>query len=228
MLLALAVAVTRPLAGQQRKWEVAIGGVAMPSGRAIDFEGHRHMATGTGVGAEFLAGRGRISLWGRAVATDFAAQTETATFGAQTETATMAVATIGDIDVRGRLRVGYFSLEGGIVRRVVTGQFAAQTWQGLRFGGRLHLRAGEGAFYFEGAAGYSPTLRSSGADATGKGMDFESALRFAPPRAPLWLSLGYRLERRDLPGLTGTQFERISGIVVAGGLSLHGGSRPQQ
>jgi hypothetical protein len=219
VLLALAVAVTRPLAGQQRKWEAAVGAVAMPSGRAIDFEGRRHMATGTGVGAEFLAGRGRISLWGRAVATDFAASADTAT---------MAVATVGDIDVRGRLRMGYFSFEGGVVRRVVTGQFAAQTWQGLRFGGRLHLRAGEGAFYLEGAVGYSPTLSSSGADATGKGMDFESALRFAPPRAPLWFSLGYRVERRDLPGLTGTQFERISGIVAAGGLSLHGGSRPRQ
>jgi len=219
VLLALAIAVTRPLVGQQRRWEVAIGGVAMPSGRAIDFEGHRHTATGTGRGVEFLAGRGPISLWGRAVATDFAAPADTAT---------MAVATIGDVDVRGRLRVGQLSLEGGVVRRVVTGQFAAQTWQGLRFGGRLHLRAGEGAFYLEGAVGYSPTLSSSGADATGKGMDFESALRFAPPRAPLWFSLGYRVERRDLPGLTGTQFERISGIVAAGGLSLHGGSRPRQ
>jgi hypothetical protein len=217
--LVLAVAVTRPLAGQQRKWEAAIGGVAMPSGRAVDFEGHRHTATGTGRGAEVLASRGRLSLWGRVVATDFAAPADTAT---------MAVATVGDIDVRGRLRVGDFSLDGGIVRRVVTGQFAAQTWQGLRFGGRLHIRAAEGPFSFEGAVGYSPTLRSSEAGTTGTGMDFESAIRFAPARAPLWFSLGYRVERRDLPGLTGTQFERISSIVAAGGLSLHGGSRPQQ
>lgn len=218
VLLALAVAVTRPLAGQQRKWEVAIGGVATSSGRAIDFEGHRHTATGTGRGAELLAGRGSFSLWGRAVATDFAAPADTEA---------MAAATVGDIDVRGRFRVGQLSLEGGIVRTVVTGQFASQTWQGLRFGGRLHLRAGEGALSFEGAVGYSPTLRSSDAGTTGTGIDFESAVRFAPARAPIWFSVGYRVERRDLPGLTGTQFERISGIVAAGGLSLHGGSRPR-
>jgi hypothetical protein len=59
-------------------------------------------------------------------------------------------------------------------------------------------------------------------------MDFESALRFLPARAPIWISLGYRVERRTLPGLTGSQFERISGIVAAGGFSLHGGSRPRR
>jgi hypothetical protein len=218
VLLALAVAVARPLAGQQRGWEVTIGGVSMPSGRAVDFEGHRHTATGTGLGAEVQVGRGPFSLWGRAVATDF---------GAAADTAIIAAATVGDIDVRGRFRVRQFSLEGGVVRRVVTGQFAAQTWQGLRFGGRLHLRAGEGALHFEGAVGYSPTLRSAGAGTTGTGIDFEWALRFAPVRAPLWFSVGYRVERRDLPGLTGKQFERVSAIVAAGGLALHGGGRPQ-
>lgn len=218
LLLALGLAVTRPLAGQQWKWEVAVGGVAVPFERTIDFEGHRHASTGTGRGAEILAGRGWLSVWGRAVATDFVAPADTAT---------MAAATVGDIDVRVRTRVERLSLEGGVVRRVVTGQFGSQTWQGFRFGGRLHLRAGDGAFHFEGAVGYSPTLRSVDAGTTGTAMDFESALRFAPAGAPIWFSVGYRVERRDLPGLTGTQFERISGIVAAGGFSIHKGSRPQ-
>ena len=218
VLLALAVAVTRPLAGQQRKWEVTIGGVVMPASRAIDFEGHRHTATGTGLGAEVQVGRGPFSLWGRAVATDFAAVADTAI---------MAAATVGDIDVRGRFRIRQFSLEGGVVRRVVTGQFAAQTWLGLRFGGRWHLSAAEGVLCFEGAVGYSPTLGSADAGTSGTGIDFESALRFAPARPPIWFSVGYRVERRDLPGLTGKQFERVSALVAAGGVSIGGGGRPQ-
>lgn len=218
-LTALTLAVTGTLAAQQRRWEVAAGGVGMQAERAVDFEGHRHTATGTGRGAEVVLGGRLVSLWARAVALDLTAASDTAI---------MAEATIGDLDARGRMRVGNVSLEGGFVRRVVTGRFASQTWQGLRVGGRLHIQAGSGAFYFEGAAGYSPTLRSSEAGTTGTGLDFESSLRFAPQGAPIWLSVGYRMERRDLPGLTGTQFERISGIVAAGGLSLHGGSRPQR
>lgn len=215
----LAVMATRPLAGQQRRWEVAAGAVGVLTERAIAYEGHRHTASGVGRGAEAVLGRGPVAIWARAVAMDLTAPSDTVT---------MAEATIGDIDLRGQLRAGGVVLEGGFVRRVVTGRFSAQTWQGLRVGGRLIIQAGTGAFFFEGGAGYCPTLRSSDAGTTGTGLDFESSLRFAPTRAPMWLAVGYRFERRELPGLTGKQFERISGVMAVGGLSFHGVSRPQR
>jgi len=216
-VLLLALGVASPLSAQRAQWELTVGGVAVHAERAVAFEGRRHTASGSGSGVELALGRSPISVWARAISSDLTASSDTAT---------MAAATLGDIDARGRLSVGAVVLEGGLVRRVVTGQFASRVWQGLRVGGQLHFQSTDEAISFMCAAGYSPTLRSSGAGTTGTALDFESRLRFAPTRLPVWLAIGYRVERRELPGLTGSQLERLSGVLAAGGFALHRGRRP--
>ncbi len=198
----------------QRRIEVRFGATAMLAERAVDFEGRQRYASGVLPGGELTASLGPALLRARLLGGKLAAADDTTG---------MAAATIGDLDVRAALRLGpVLAVEAGINRRVLTGQLATQVWNATRLGARLELRAAETGLYFVASGAYYPSVSAAGGGGggSGTGTDFESAVRINSPTSAIWLSLGYRFERRELPGLTAKMWERFSGIVVGGGLAF--------
>jgi hypothetical protein len=210
----LACCAGRSFAQAGHGFEAVAGGAAVVAERAVQFEGRTAYATGLLSGGELSLSLAPFMVRARVVAGELKASGDSAG---------IAAATLGDADLRLLLRLtGALRLEGGYDRRTVQGHLATKVWNAFRVGGRLDLPAGDTPLYFVLAGAYYPRVWMAGAGTSGTGIDFESAVRWYPSRFPMWLSLGYRFERRELSGPTTTLWERLTGVVIGGGLALHG------
>lgn len=192
--------------------DVRLGAVAMLVQRGLAFEGQQGVAEGMLLGAELGLSPGVIGLRARVLGGELKPRGDSSR---------LAAIKLGDVDVRLGLRSGVVEIEGGVSRRAQQGELSTVTFNAARVGFRIEASAGRIPLYFAASGAYVPYLRSSNPPISGTAVEIETSLQLRSARLPIWLMIGYRLERRSLPGLSLEQPEQLAGILFGGGLAMH-------
>jgi hypothetical protein len=187
-----------------------LGAVGMLAQRGLGFEGQQGVAEGVLLGAELGFSLGVIDLRVRVLGGELKPRGDGSS---------LAAITLGDIDGRAGLRFGIVHVEGGFSRRVQQGQLSTVTFNAARVGFRIEAAAGRVPLYFAASGAYVPYLRSLNPPVSGTAVEVETAVQLRSARIPVWLMIGYRLERRSLPGLSLKQPEQLAGVLFGGGLA---------
>jgi hypothetical protein len=204
-LSAVALIVAGPLVAQGTGVDLRLGGVAMATSRAAELAGATGTASGTMMGAEMSLRRGGLGVMARVLDGKLTAGS-----------GSPAAAEITDAEAGLLLGVPSFAVEGGYVRRAITGSFATSVYSFYKVGARLGIEIG--------ATGVSATVAAAAyfkaGNQDGDGKVAETSLRYAPHGFPIYVSIGYRLEQITLKSSAGDRPDELRGILLCAGVRL--------
>lgn len=214
ILLAYAIlfALGAPAAAQS--WSAEAGFLGSASRRAAAFAGDVGTASTNMSGMEFQLRRGWFAIGGRGM---------TARFRSDEHPIAAGQVSSGDV----ALRVGPDILRGevGVGRRALSGALGRRDWNFGRLGIRSAYPIGGTGLTAEGALGWYPTVRGSGDFTDGGGGDAETRLTYQLPQLPLYLGVGYRIDRLTVETATDRRPEEVSSLFLAAGFRLATASR---
>jgi hypothetical protein len=129
-------------------------------------------------------------------------------------------------DVSLLVGVPTISLEAGYARRGLTGAAGTITWSFTRLGVRIEVPVGSSGV----AVGFSASeylgIKQRRGPGTGSGREGETSVIFLPARLPVYLKVGYGMQRFTARSAAGDVPEDVSGIMIGGGLRFRSARRP--
>jgi len=209
LALALVFALLSQASGQSAGLDLRGGVTGYFSQRSAVLEGVAGRGSGTLAGIElavrskFMGGSAR--LFGGAFAADIGDE---------------AVGEIGRADLSVVAGPTYVAAELGYALRTFTGAFGTRRWSFVRLGGQTVLPLGTTGISASVAA--AVYLGVSGSHDTGKGSgrDLETRVSYTSSLIPLYVALGYRIERFIADDASETRPEEMSGLVLVAGVRV--------
>ncbi len=199
-----------------QNWSAQAGILGSTSRRAAAFSGDIGTSTSTMSGLELQVRRGWFGIGARGASARFRSDEHPIAAG---EVASGSV----------ELRFGPDLIRGevGIGRRALSGALGRRDWNYGRLGVRSAYPIGRTGLTAEATLGWYPTVSGTGDFTRGGGGDAETRLSYQFPQLPLYLAIGYRLDRFTAETETDRRPEEVSSIFVATGVRVTPNSRPR-
>jgi hypothetical protein len=210
LVVALALFMTASAATAQAKLpDIRVGATGHLTQRNALFDGRLGRGSGSLVGAEAAV---RTRLYGAGIRF-FGG-------GVSADSGSEAVGDIGRGDIEGTLGPRSVSAQVGYALRSFTGAFGTRRWSFVRLGISSALPLGTTGLVASASASVYLGVSGSYDSGGGGGREAETRLTYTPHAIPVYVALGYRIERFTVEDPLEQRPEELSGILLAVGVRL--------